>query len=61
VSKEKIQKIVRYTIIGSPLVGAALANQLPISDVAHQFMVLIALLWFQSIVLFEAFHPGSNL
>ena len=54
-SKEKIQKTVRYIVIGLPLIGVAGANFLNIPAIAHQFLVLIVLLWFQVYLFFEVF------
>jgi hypothetical protein len=54
-SKDVIRKTVRYTLIGLPLAGVAGANLLNISAVAHQFLVLIVLLWFQVFIFFEVF------
>jgi hypothetical protein len=57
--KEKIRKIIRYTLLGLPLAGTAVANLLPISARGHQFLVLIVLLWFQVFILFEVFSIGK--
>jgi len=57
--KEKMQKIVRYILPGLPLAGAAVANLLNISTQAHQFLILIVLLWFQAFILFEVFFTGK--
>ena len=58
-SKEMIHKTLVYVITGLPLVGAGIANLLPISALAHQFLILIVLLWFQFFILFEAFSNGK--
>jgi hypothetical protein len=57
--KEKMQKIARYVLPGLPLVGAAAANLLNISTQAHQFLILIVLLWFQVFILLEVFSYGK--
>jgi len=58
-SKQKFSKALRYTLLGLPLVGAAGANFLNISAGAHQFLILITLLWFQVFILFEVFIGGK--
>jgi hypothetical protein len=57
--KAKFQKIVRYIIMGMPLAGAGFASLLPISAWAHQFLVLIILVWFQVFLLCEGFFSGK--
>jgi hypothetical protein len=57
--KEKIWKIVRYTIRGLPLAGIAISSLLFTSAQANQFLVLIALVWFQVFILFEVFSIGK--
>ncbi len=58
-ASEKFHKTFRNVIMASPLVGAGLASLLPLTDFEHQFLVLITLLWFQAVVLIEAFSTGK--
>jgi uncharacterized membrane protein YoaK (UPF0700 family) len=58
-SKEKVRKIIRYAILSLPLAGVAFASVLTLSVRAHQFLILITLVWFQFFLLFEVFKPGK--
>ena len=58
--KFKLSKTIRRIIMGLPLAGVVIANLLPISVRAHQFLVGIILVWFQVFILTEVFSPGSN-
>ena len=58
--KFKLSKLAHRIMIGLPLVGVVIANLLPISIRAHQFLVGITLIWFQVFVIFEIFSPGSD-
>ena len=58
-ANEKLHKTFRNVIMASPLVGAGLASLLPLTAIEHQFLVLIILLWFQAVVLIEAFSIGK--
>lgn len=55
-SKEKFRQVVRYLFRGLPLAGAAIANLFPISWQAHQFLIMIVLIWFQTLFLLEIFR-----
>jgi hypothetical protein len=57
--KGKIGLILRYTVRGLPLAGITAANLLPLSARGHQFLVLVALVWFQVFILFEVFSVGK--
>ena len=58
-STKRMQKIIHYSIRGLPLAGVAVSSLLFSSVQVHQFLVLIALLWFQVFILFEAFSIGK--
>jgi hypothetical protein len=57
--KEKIAKYVRYAIRGLPLAAIAISNLVVTSAQAHQFLILITLLWFQVFLFFDLFSPGK--
>jgi hypothetical protein len=56
--KEKRSKALRLTILGMPLGGVAVASFLPLSQLSHQFLILIVLLWVQVFFLFDSFLVG---
>jgi hypothetical protein len=58
-SKKKLKTLLSYAICGLPLAGAAVANTLVVSAKAHQFLVLITLIWLQVFFLFEVFSIGK--
>ena len=55
VSKKKVRRAIRHTIMILPLVGVLIANFLTLSIRAHQFLILITLVWIQVFFLFEVF------
>ena len=57
-SQEKVSKAVHFVIRGLPLAGVAVTSLVFNSAWIHQFLVLIALLWFQVFILSEAFSSG---
>ncbi|HEY3312214.1 MAG TPA: hypothetical protein VGK00_11300 [Anaerolineales bacterium] len=57
--KIDIQKFFRRLLTGLPLAGVAVATSMPISERAHQFLVMITLIWFQVFILSEVFSPGK--
>jgi hypothetical protein len=57
--KDKIRKIIRYAICGLPLGGILVSSALLNSARLHQFLILIALIWFQAFILFEVFSTGK--
>jgi hypothetical protein len=58
-AKEKLKKTILFAICGLPLVGVTIANMLTVSARAHQFLILIILIWFQVFFLFEVFSIGK--
>jgi hypothetical protein len=58
-SKEKLKKTILFVICGLPLVGVTIADMLTVSARAHQFLILIILIWFQVFFLFEVFSIGK--
>lgn len=59
IAPRKLSKIVKYTLQGLPLAGAASSVFLPISQVAHQFMMLIVLVWLQVFFILDVFVIGK--
>jgi hypothetical protein len=59
-SKEKIEKVIRYLFYGLPLVGVIVVGIFSTSERMHQILILAALLFFQVFILFEVFQPGNN-
>jgi hypothetical protein len=53
--KVKLRKTLRYIIGSLPLVGIIIANFLTVSARAHQFLVLMTLVWFQAFIFYEVF------
>jgi hypothetical protein len=53
--KKRIQKIVRYTLISLPLAGVVVADFMPLTARAQQFLVMIVLIWLQVFFIFEVF------
>jgi hypothetical protein len=58
-TQAKLGRILRRTICGLPVAGIIFASLLPISVRGQQFLVLIALIWFQVFILFEVFAVGK--
>jgi hypothetical protein len=59
-TKTRFSKIIRRIIMGLPLAGIVVMNLFPISARMHQFLVMIALIWFQVFILSEVFSPGTK-
>jgi hypothetical protein len=52
-------KHIKQVIRSIPLVGAIGASLLPIQPAAHQFLVLITLVWIQVFFIMECFLAGK--
>jgi hypothetical protein len=57
--QEKIRKFLRYALIGLPLAGVLVADFLPLTARAQQFLIMIVLIWLQVFFLFEVFMSGK--
>ena len=43
--RRRISKMAKRLILGLPLIAAVIASFFTLSDLAHQFLILIVLLW----------------
>jgi hypothetical protein len=57
--KKKVPLALKYTCLSLPLAGAAASVFLPLTDIAHQFMILVVLVWIQAYFIFEIFLVGK--
>jgi uncharacterized membrane protein len=57
--KEKLWKIIRFTIRGLPLAGIVVSSFLPLTAFGRQMLMLVLLVWFQVYLIFEVFLNGS--
>lgn len=58
-AKKKLSKVVKFTLRGLPLAGAAGSVLLPLQKTGQQFMVLIVLIWVQVYLVMEVFLVGK--
>ena len=57
--KGKHNKRLKVMVQGIPLVAAVGASLLPLQQVAHQFLVLITLVWIQVFFIIDCFSAGK--
>jgi hypothetical protein len=58
--KGKRNKRLKLLMQGIPLVAAVGASMLPIRQVAHQFLMLITLVWIQVFFIMDCFSAGKR-
>ena len=52
-SRKELRRFIGYALCGLPLLGVMVADLLPLPPRGQQFLVMIALVWFELFILLE--------